>query len=79
MAKDKIILKENELKAIINESIKKKIISEGSTETEIYRKWQEIIGYLGNDFFDVIWEYLDSNTLSDLVNDTYQEIQNGNY
>ena len=78
MAKDKIILKENELKAIINESIKK-IISEGSTETEIYRKWQEIIGYLGNDFFDVIWEYLDSNTLSDLVNDTYQEIQNGNY
>lgn len=78
MAKDKIILKENELKAIINESIKK-IISEGSTETEIYRKWQEIIGYLGNGFFDVIWEYLDSNTLSDLVNDTYQEIQNGNY
>lgn len=78
MVKDKIILKENELKAIINESIKK-IISEGSTETEIYRKWQEIIGYLGNDFFDVIWEYLDSNTLSDLVNDTYQEIQNGNY
>ncbi len=78
MAKNKIILKENELKAIINESIKK-IISEGSTETEIYRKWQEIIGYLGNDFFDVIWEYLDSNTLSDLVNDTYQEIQNGNY
>lgn len=78
MVKDKIILKENELKAIINESIKK-IISEGSTETEIYRKWQEIIGYLGNGFFDVIWEYLDSNTLSDLVNDTYQEIQNGNY
>ena len=78
MVKGKIILKENELKAIINESIKK-IISEGSTETEIYRKWQEIIGYLGNDFFDVIWEYLDSNTLSDLVNDTYQEIQNGNY
>ncbi len=78
MVKNKIILKENELKAIINESIKK-IISEGSTETEIYRKWQEIIGYLGNDFFDVIWEYLDSNTLSDLVNDTYQEIQNGNY
>ncbi len=78
MAKNKIILKENELKAIINESIKK-IISEGSTVTEIYRKWQEIIGYLGNDFFDVIWEYLDSNTLIDLVNDTYQEIQNGNY
>lgn len=78
MAKNKIILKESDLKSLINETIKK-IISEGSTETEVLRKWNEIIEYMGMNFYDVIWNYLDGNTLSDLVNDTYQEIENGNY
>ena len=65
---NKIVLSEEALQNIIKEEVNK-ILKEGSTDQNVYNKFLDAKETLGADtVLDAIWNYLDSDTLENIVN-----------
>ena len=63
-----IVLSEEALQNIIKEEVNK-ILKEGSTDQSVYNKFLDAKERLGADaVLDAIWNYLDSDTLENIVN-----------
>lgn len=75
MAKNLYRITENDLKVIM-ESVTKRVLKEGSSETEDLHTWEDIKETIGADtMLDMIWNFLDVDQLKDLMSSMIRQCE----
>ena len=79
MKKNTYRITEHDLKHIM-ESVMKRVLTEGSSETSDFNTWEDFKEMLGADkMLDMIWNYLSADQLRDIMDSIRQELAADGY